>query len=230
MTFGVGVIGATGFIGTPYRAEIRECTDEARIVALCARRRDRLEAAAAEDGCEFITDDWRQVVDHPEVDLVLVLTPDALHLDPVLATAAAGKHLFCEKPIGVNIDEAYRMWSAVRDAGVAHYVPFWTRYVPAFARAREIVQAGTLGDIRGIIYRWQNPRPAAMTPASRRPARLPTSAATPTTSSAGSPAAKRGGYSPMPTSSRRPSRTWETSTWERPSAGARTTRWPMTSR
>jgi|MDTE01.3.fsa_nt_gb predicted dehydrogenase len=162
MTFGVGVIGATGFIGTPYRAEIRECTDEARIVALCARRRDRLDAAAAEDGCDFVTDDWRQVVDHPEVDLVLVLTPDALHLEPVLATAAAGKHLFCEKPIGVNVDEAYRMWSAVRDAGVAHYVPFWTRYVPAFARAREIVQAGTLGDIRGIIYRWQNPRPAAI--------------------------------------------------------------------
>ena len=73
MTFGIGVIGATGFIGTPSRAEIRECTDEARIVALCARRQDRLQAAADEDGCDFITDDWRQVVDHPEVDLVLVI-------------------------------------------------------------------------------------------------------------------------------------------------------------
>jgi len=160
MTFGVGVIGATGFIGTPYRAEIRECSDEARIVALCARRQDRLQAAAEEDRCDFITDDWRQVVDHPDVDLVLVLTPDALHIEPVLATAAAGKHLFCEKPIGVDSDEAYRMWAAVREAGIAHYVPFWTRYVPAFARARELVQSGAIGDVRAIIYRWQNPRPA----------------------------------------------------------------------
>ena len=50
MKLGVSVIGATGYIGTPYRAELRESAEEARIVAVCARRRDRLEAAAAEDG------------------------------------------------------------------------------------------------------------------------------------------------------------------------------------
>ena len=50
MKFRVGVIGATGFIGTPYRAQIREATDDADIVALCARRRGPLEEAAREDG------------------------------------------------------------------------------------------------------------------------------------------------------------------------------------
>ena len=79
MKFHVGVIGATGYIGTPYREELRGAPDAARIVALCARRRDRLLAAAQVDGCSFITDDWRQVVDHPEVDLVVVTTPDRLH-------------------------------------------------------------------------------------------------------------------------------------------------------
>ena len=162
MTFGVGVLGATGFIGTPYRQEIRESPDDARIVALCARRRERLEAAAAEDGCDVITGDWREVVDHPDVNLVAVLTPDALHHEAVLATVAAGKHLFCEKPLGVDSAEAHEMWAAVREAGLAHYVPFWTRYVPAFVRAREIVTAGTLGEIRGIVYRWHNPRPEAI--------------------------------------------------------------------
>ncbi|MFP6769989.1 MAG: Gfo/Idh/MocA family oxidoreductase [Planctomycetaceae bacterium] len=162
MTFGVGVIGATGFIGTPYRAEIRECSETARIVALCARRRDRLDAAAVEDGCEFVTADWREVVEHPDVNLVLVLTPDALHLEPVLAAAAAGKHVFCEKPVGANVEEAYAMWSAVRGAGVAHYVPFWTRYAPSFIRARELVADGVLGEIRGVFYRWHNPRPEAI--------------------------------------------------------------------
>ena len=205
MTFGVGVIGATGFIGTPYRAEIRECSETARIVALCARRRDRLDAAAVEDGCEFVTADWREVVEHPDVNLVLVLTPDALHLEPVLAAAAAGKHVFCEKPVGANVEEAYAMWSAVRGAGVAHYVPFWTRYAPSFIRARELVADGVLGEIRGVsiagtirVPRRSRTRGGTM-PSCPRPARLPMWGRTPTTPSAGSWAARPAGCWHTPT-------------------------------
>src|SRR4051794_10580428 len=102
MKFGVGVLGATGYIATPYRAEIRQAAGEARLVALCARRRDLLEAAAREDGAALLTDDWRQVVAHPDVNLVVVATPDALHHEAVLACAAAGKHVVCEKPTGMN--------------------------------------------------------------------------------------------------------------------------------
>ncbi|HIM68122.1 MAG TPA: Gfo/Idh/MocA family oxidoreductase, partial [Verrucomicrobia bacterium] len=125
--FNVGVIGATGYIGAPYRAEIREA-DGARIVALCARRRDLLETAGEEDGADLITVDWREVAQHPDVNFVVVATPDALHHEAVMACADAGKHLLCEKPVGVNAAEAYEMWAAYRDAGLAHYVPFWTRY------------------------------------------------------------------------------------------------------
>ncbi len=162
MKFGVGVIGATGFIGTPYRSEIRETPEDARLVALCARRRDRLDAAAKEDGAELVTEDWRQVVEHPDVNLVLICTPDALHYEPAMASAAHKKHLLCEKPVGVDAREAHEIWAAYREAGLGHYVPFWTRYVDVFRRGREIVAAGTLGEINAVIYRWHNPRPAAM--------------------------------------------------------------------
>jgi predicted dehydrogenase len=54
------------------------------------------------------------------------------------------------------------MWAACRDAQVAHYVPFWTRYIPVFARARQLVSAGALGEVKVVIYRWHNPRPAAI--------------------------------------------------------------------
>ena len=162
MRFGIGIIGATGFIGTPYRKEIRDAPDDARIVALCARRRDRLEAAGKEDHAELITHDWREVVDHPAVNLVLVLTPDALHYEPVMACAELGKHVFCEKPVGKNVQQASEMWKAVQSNGLLHYVPFWTRYVPVFQRARQLVAAGRLGSIRGVVYRWHNPRPVAM--------------------------------------------------------------------
>lgn len=162
MKFKVGVIGATGFIGTPYRKEIREAGEDAEIVALCARRRDRLEAAGKEDGAQLITDDWRQVVEHPDVNLVIVATPDALHYDPVLACAEQGKHVFCDKPVGANVGQAYEMWAAYRDAKLGHYVPYWTRFLKVFARTREIVAQGTLGEIKAVVCRWQNPRPMGM--------------------------------------------------------------------
>lgn len=162
MKFGVGVIGATGYIGRPYRAEVREAPEDGRIVALCARRRDRLEAAAKEDGAELLTHDWRQVVEHPDVNLVLICTPDALHHEAAMASAALRKHLLCEKPVGVNAHQAREIWEVYRDSGLGHFVPLWTRYVDVFRRGREIVREGRLGEIRVAIYRWHNPRPAAM--------------------------------------------------------------------
>ena len=162
MQYRIGIIGATGYIGVPYRQEIRESSQKAQIVALCARRRDRLEAAAKEDGASAISSDWQEVVNHPDVNLVLVLTPDALHYEPVLACAELGKHVLCEKPVGKDVQQARAMYRAAKDQGIASYVPYWTRYVPVFRRAKEIVGEGRLGEIRAVIYRWQNPRPVAM--------------------------------------------------------------------
>ena len=159
MKFGVGVIGATGYIGTPYRSEIRESTDDATIVALCARRMDRLQAAAKEDGATVVTDDWRKVVEHPDVNFVVVATPDALHHEAVIACAENGKHLLCEKPIATDARQAHEMWQAYEKSGLGHFVPYWTRYVDMFARARQMVADGELGEIKAVIYRWHNPRP-----------------------------------------------------------------------
>ncbi len=162
MKFGVGVIGATGYIGVPYRSEIRESPEDAKIVALCARRRNLLEQAATEDGADLITANWQEVVQHPDVNLVLVATPDALHYQAVMACAENGKHVVCEKPVGSNAEEARAMLSACNRAKLAHFVPFWTRYVPVFVEARKRFQAGQIGQIQLVVYRWHNPRPTAM--------------------------------------------------------------------
>ncbi len=161
--FKVGVLGATGFIGSPYRAEVREC-EEAEIVAVCARRQDLLDEAAREDQARFATQDWREVVGHPDVNFIIVGTPDALHHEAVVACARHGKHLLCEKPVGMNKTEAEEMWELYRDAepALAHFVPFWTRMVGVFETAREIVASGDLGEIVSTVFRWQNPRPASM--------------------------------------------------------------------
>jgi predicted dehydrogenase len=162
MKFQIAVLGATGYIGSPYRQEIRGCPDDARIVALCGRRMDNLKAAAGEDGAEFFSDNWQQVIAHPGVNLVLVCTPDALHHEAVMECANRGIHVVCEKPLGANAIEARQMWDAYRGTKLGHFVPLWTRYVEVFRRARQIVNAGQLGSIRAFVYRWHNPRPAAM--------------------------------------------------------------------
>jgi predicted dehydrogenase len=162
MKFGVGVLGATGFIGTPYRKEIRESPDDATIVALHGRRWELLEAAGKEDKARLVTDDWRQVVEHPDVNCVLVCTPDAYHHEAVIRCAEFGKHVVCEKPLGRNATEAGEMWRAIQSRKLGHFVPFWSRYVPVIAKARELVRQGIVGDVRVVVYRWHNPRPMNM--------------------------------------------------------------------
>lgn len=160
--FKIAVLGATGYIGTPYREEIRACPDTASIVSLCARRQGNLRAAAELDGAAFYSSDWREVLSHPDVNLAMICTPDALHHEAAMECAQRGLHLFCEKPVGLNSGEALEIWEAYRSAGLRHFVPFWTRYVPIVAKAREIARSGQLGDLRGFTFRWHNPRPPAM--------------------------------------------------------------------
>ena len=157
---GVGVIGATGNIGRTYRAELRAVPEQARIVALCARRRERLERAQAEDGAGLITAEWREVIDHPAVEVVLIATPDDEHYEPAMACAAAGKHLICEKPVARTASEALAIWEAFRDTGLGHFVPFWSRYQPPLVRARDLIAAGAVGRVRVLTYRRHMPRRA----------------------------------------------------------------------
>ena len=157
---GVGVLGATGNIGRKYRAELREIPEQARIVALCARRRERLQRARDEDGAVLITRDWREVVAHPEVHVVLIATPDDQHLEPALACAAAGRHLICEKPVARTAAEAVAIREAFRDSGLGHFVPFWSRYEPPLARARALIADGAVGRVRWFTYRRHMPRTA----------------------------------------------------------------------
>lgn len=160
--FKIAVLGATGYIGSPYRSEIRECPEDAQIISLCARRLENLKAAAEEDQAKLYSDDWRKVIEHPDVNLALVCTPDALHHEAVMACADRGLHMFCEKPVGLNVAEAGQIWNAYQGTGLGHFVPFWTRYAEVFRRAREVIESGQLGAIRAFAYRWHNPRPAAM--------------------------------------------------------------------
>ena len=94
-----------------------------------------------------LTDNLGAVLSDRAIDAVLLATPHSLHLDQVIASAAARKHVFCEKPLALHRDHAERMFGACRDAGVVLAVGHNRRFWPSMQALREIAGSGQLGTI-----------------------------------------------------------------------------------
>ena len=90
--------------------------------------------------------EWRTVVEHPDVDLVVVTAPNMLHVEIVEAAAAAGKHVFCEKPVGGTPAQTIRAADAARAAGVITGVGYNYRFAPLVQYARQLLGDGRLGE------------------------------------------------------------------------------------
>jgi predicted dehydrogenase len=93
------------------------------------------------------TNDWRQVIEDPDVDVVDILTPNNLHAEMAIAAARRGKHVICEKPLACNAREAQEMYDAVTRAGVHHMVGYNYRRTPAVAEAKKLIGRGDLGRV-----------------------------------------------------------------------------------
>ena len=110
--------------------------------------------AARELGFEEATGDWRELVTHPEVDVVDITTPNHLHAEMALAALAAGKHVYCEKPLALDAREAQAMADAAEAAGAITLVGFNYLKNPATLAARRLIDEGVLGDLwhfRGVF-------------------------------------------------------------------------------
>ena len=133
------------FDGLGYRAELTVCAD-----TLAPRR----EMAVRDFGFGEATGDWRVAVDRPDVDVVVVCAPNILHCELVEAAAAAGKHVFCEKPVGGTPEQTARAEKACRAAGVITGVGYNYRFVPLVQHARNLITAGELGEITNYRGRF----------------------------------------------------------------------------
>jgi predicted dehydrogenase len=152
-SIGVGVIGM-GWMGAVHSRSYRMIGDRfhsdgirARLV-ICA---DDVEARAREAherfGFEQYTTDWEQVISHPEVQVVNIASPNHLHLEMVKASAAAGKHILCEKPVGRNSRETAAIARIAREAGVLTWVGYNYRWAPLVQYARQLIRDGKLGTL-----------------------------------------------------------------------------------
>ena len=97
--------------------------------------------------------DYRAVLEHPDVEVVSICSPNFLHHEIALATAAAGKHFWIEKPMGRSARESREIAQAAADAGLLTAVGFNYRHVPAIAEARRLIRSGALGEITNVQIR-----------------------------------------------------------------------------
>jgi predicted dehydrogenase len=150
----IGLIG-TGFMGKahvfgftsaprvfelPYDLELHTVADITDTAA---------ERARVTLGFAKATSDWRTIIADPEIDLVSITAPNALHKEMSLAAIAAGKHVYCEKPLAPLAADALEMTLAAEAAGVKTQVGFNYLCNPMLQTAREMIEAGELGEIRG---------------------------------------------------------------------------------
>ena len=104
-------------------------------------------------GWEEWTNDWRQVISRPDIDVVDIAAPSLLHKEIAVSAVRAGKHVFCEKPLAMTLDDAREMVQEVERAGVVHTIGFNYRKVPAIVLAKQLIESGEIGSIhhfRGI--------------------------------------------------------------------------------
>jgi predicted dehydrogenase len=151
---GIGRVHGMAYRSLPFHYGLP--ADAVRIGGVATTRAATAQAAAAELGCDFWTADYRELLARPEIEAVDICVPNHMHAEIVEAAAAAGKHIYCEKPLAMNVAEAQRMVEVAARAGIKTQMTFNFRYYPAVLRARQLVEAGFLGRIfsfRGRYYR-----------------------------------------------------------------------------
>jgi len=125
-----------------------------RLVGIAGRNEEAVRDAAQRYGYDYATSDWRELVADERIGLFDNGGPNSLHAEPTIAAAQAGKHVICEKPLGRDADESYDIWRQVAATGVKHLCGFNYRFVPAVRLAREMIEAGELGEIRHFRGRY----------------------------------------------------------------------------
>jgi predicted dehydrogenase len=145
---GTGFMGKTHVFGFAAASRVFELPFEVVLHTVA----DRTEALAAEAaralGFGRASGDWRSLIDDPEIDLIDITAPNALHKEMALAAIAAGKHVYCEKPLAPLAGDAREMVAAAEAKGVRTQVGFNYLCNPMLALAREMIEAGELGEIR----------------------------------------------------------------------------------
>jgi predicted dehydrogenase len=141
-----GVIGV-GEMGRRHAENLRLSVPGATLAAIADVSRARSSQVANELGVAATYDDVEALVARPEIQVVVISSPPKFHAPSIIAAAKAGKHVFCEKPLALTLEDADAALDAVARAGVMLQVGHMRRYDPPYVAAKKRIDAGEIGDI-----------------------------------------------------------------------------------
>ncbi|WP_172330118.1 Gfo/Idh/MocA family protein [Mangrovicoccus sp. HB161399] len=150
----IGLIG-TGFMGKAHvfgfasAPKVFDLPMEIELACVADITEEAAAKAAAAFGFARGTADWREMIADPGIDVIDITAPNALHKEMALAAIAAGKHVYCEKPLAPLAADAREMAEAAEAAGVKTQVGFNYLCNPMLGLAKEMIEGGELGEIRG---------------------------------------------------------------------------------
>jgi predicted dehydrogenase len=157
---GVGMLGYA-FMGKAHAHAYRTLAYMAwppplrpELVSIAGRDAHAVAEAARRYGFRRSSTRWEELVADAEVGLFDNGGPNNLHAEPTVAAAEAGKHVVCEKPLGRSAEEAHTIWQRVAASGVVAMCGFNYRFVPAVRLARQMIEAGALGEIHHFRGRY----------------------------------------------------------------------------
>lgn len=144
-------------MGSVHVRNIARLIPEANLVAVCDIRLEVARAVADECGIRQVVKDYHELLEDKEIEAILIATSTDTHAFIMKDVAAAGKHIFCEKPLALELDKIDEALAAVEKAGVKLQVGFNRRFDKSFKQVREIVASGEIG--RPCILRITNRDP-----------------------------------------------------------------------
>ncbi len=153
--YGVGVVGY-GFMGKTHTYGYHsipffydELPVEYKLVGVCVRRAETIDDAVKQGKFEFGTTRFEDLLERDDIHIIHVCTPNALHRDQVVRAIEAGKHVYCDKPLGASYADCEAMVDAIKKApnDIVTQVALQYRFYPATMRARQLVDEGFLGNV-----------------------------------------------------------------------------------
>ena len=152
----VGIIGV-GRIGKVHTMSIMNHIPQVRLKGVADFYEDLAREWAEETGIEKVYSDYKEMLADPEIDAVLICSATDTHAEISIAAAVAGKHIFCEKPVDLNLEKVEEILKYVDKAGVKFQVGFNRRFDHNFQMIKNIIDTGTIGDLHILKITSRDP-------------------------------------------------------------------------
>ncbi len=158
MTINIGIIGA-GRIGKVHAETLVTSVKGVKVLAIADVALPAAQETAARLNIPTATADYRQLLDNPDIQAVIICSATDTHAQMIVESAEAGKHIFCEKPIAFDLKKIDSALQAAEKAGVKLQIGFNRRFDPNFARVRQAVQNGEIGQPHMLHIISRDPAP-----------------------------------------------------------------------